>query len=194
MKRDLAFKRLSIFLVLLLAITTLFALSVGRYSMNPIAALSTLWVKLNGRIPEDQSMETILFVIRIPRILAAILIGASLSVSGAVYQSVFKNPLVSPDLLGVSSGATVGAAAAILLGFSMSGRQLCAFAGGITAVLLALAIPKILRNSSSMMLVLAGIIVGGFMSSLLGIMKFVAEEQTELSAIVFWQMGSLSSI
>jgi len=122
------------------------------------------------------------------------MIGAMLSLSGAVYQSVFRNPLVSPDLLGVSSGAAVGAAAAILLGAGLVTRQLFAFIGGMTAVLITSLVPRILRNRSNMMLVLSGIIVGGFLSSVLAIMKFVAEEQTELSSIVFWQMGSLSSI
>lgn len=139
-------------------------------------------------------MENVVFLIRIPRIAAAVLIGAALSVSGAVYQSTFRNPLVSPDLLGVSSGACVGAAMAILLGFSMRLVQSFAFLGGIAAVLLATFLPKLLRNSSNMMLVLSGIIVSGFMNSVLGITKFFAEEQSELASIVFWQMGSLANI
>ena len=139
-------------------------------------------------------MESIIFNVRLPRILASVMIGAMLSLSGAVYQSVFRNPLVSPDLLGVSSGAAVGAAGAILLGAGLITRQLFAFIGGMTAVLITSLVPRILRNRSNMMLVLSGIIVGGFLSSVLAIMKFVAEEQTELSSIVFWQMGSLSSI
>jgi iron complex transport system permease protein len=122
------------------------------------------------------------------------MVGAMLSLSGAVYQGVFKNPLVSPDILGVSSGASVGAAGAILLGLGMVERQSFAFLGGILAVVLATAMPKLLKIYSNLVLVLSGIIVGGFLSSLLAIMKFVAEEQTELSAIVFWQMGSFAPI
>jgi iron complex transport system permease protein len=122
------------------------------------------------------------------------MIGAMLSLSGAVYQGVFQNPLVSPDILGVSSGASVGAAGGILLGLGVGERQLFAFLGGIFAVLLATTIPKLLKNRSNLVLVLSGIIVGGFLSSVLSIMKFIADEQTELATIVFWQMGSLASI
>ena len=141
-----------------------------------------------------EAMDTVLFKIRIPRTLAAMMVGAMLSLSGAVYQGVFKNPLVSPDILGVSSGASVGAASAILFGLGMVERQSFAFLGGIFAVVLATTIPKLLKNYSNLVLVLSGIIVSGFLTSLLAIMKFVAEEQTELSAIVFWQMGSFSPI
>jgi len=149
---------------------------------------------MGAAVDVDPAMDSIVFNVRLPRILASIMIGAMLSLSGAVYQSVFRNPLVSPDLLGVSSGAAVGAAGAILLGAGLVTRQVFAFIGGITAVLITSLVPRILRNRSNMMLVLSGIIVGGFLSSVLAIMKFVAEEQTELSSIVFWQMGSLSSI
>ncbi len=139
-------------------------------------------------------MDSIVFNVRLPRVLASVMIGAMLSLSGAVYQSVFRNPLVSPDLLGVSSGAAVGASAAILLGAGLATRQLFAFAGGILAVFITSLVPRLLRNRSNMMLVLSGIIVGGFLSSVLAIMKFVAEEQTELASIVYWQLGSLASI
>ncbi|HBO33241.1 MAG TPA: iron ABC transporter permease [Anaerolineaceae bacterium] len=170
------------------------SLSLGRYSNDPSKVLNVLLARFGANVNVDPTMESIVFNVRLPRILASVMIGAMLSLSGAVYQSVFRNPLVSPDLLGVSSGAAVGAAAAILLGAGLVTRQLFAFIGGMTAVLITSLVPRILRNRSNMMLVLSGIIVGGFLSSVLAIMKFVAEEQTELSSIVFWQMGSLSSI
>lgn len=172
----------------------LLSLSLGRYSNDPSKVLNVLFSRLGANVNVDPAMESIIFNVRLPRILASVMIGAMLSLSGAVYQSVFRNPLVSPDLLGVSSGAAVGAAGAILLGAGLITRQLFAFIGGMTAVLITSLVPRILRNRSNMMLVLSGIIVGGFLSSVLAIMKFVAEEQTELSSIVFWQMGSLSSI
>ena len=139
-------------------------------------------------------MENVVFVLRIPRIIGAIVIGAALSLSGAVYQSVFKNPLVSPDILGVSSGASVGAATAILLGGSLLSMQILAFIIGLGAVLLSTAIPKLLKNNSNLMLVLSGTIVGGFMCSILGVLKFIAEEDTELSSIIYWQMGSVQTV
>lgn len=177
-----------------LACLTLFSLSMGRYSNNPIDVINAIRSRL-GLIPQkDISMENIVFYVRLPRIFASIFVGAMLSVSGAVYQGTFRNPLVSPDLLGVSSGASVGAAASILLGFGMLERQIFAFIGGIVAVALTATIPKLFKNTSNMMLVLSGIIVGSFLNSLLAIMKFMAEEQTELASIVFWQMGSVSSV
>jgi len=181
-------------LSILLFFGVFLSLSLGRYSNDPSKVLNILLSRLGANVNVDPTMESIVFNVRLPRILASVMIGAMLALSGAVYQSVFRNPLVSPDLLGVSSGAAVGAAGAILLGTGLVTRQLFAFIGGMTAVLITSLVPRLLRNRSNMMLVLSGIIVGGFLSSVLAIMKFVAEEQTELSSIVFWQMGSLSSI
>lgn len=180
-------------LVVALVITSIIALCIGRYSINPLDAFGAILSRMQGST-DNAAMENVIFVLRIPRILGAIIIGACLSLSGAVYQSVFKNPLVSPDILGVSSGATVGAAGAILLGASIFGRQLCAFVVGLVSVLLATAIPKLLKNGSNLMLVLSGIIIGGLMDALLGVLKFIAEEDTELSSIVYWQMGSIQAV
>lgn len=180
-------------LITALIFVIVIALCLGRFSMNPINVINAMYSKIKGDTT-NTAMENVVFVVRIPRIMASLLIGAALSISGAVYQSTFRNPLVSPDLLGVSSGASMGAAIAILLGASMQGIQLIAFLGGILAVGLATMLPKLLKNNSNMMLVLSGIIVSGFMNSILGIMKFVAKEQSELSSIVFWQMGSLSMV
>ena len=181
-------------LSVLLLIGIFLSLSLGRYSNDPLKVLNVLLSKIGFEVPADPTMESIVFNVRLPRVLASVMIGAMLSLSGAVYQSVFRNPLVSPDLLGVSSGAAVGASAAILLGAGLVTRQLAAFAGGILAVLITSLVPRLLRNRSNMTLVLSGIIVGGFLSSVLAVMKFVAEEQTQLASIVYWQMGSLSAI
>ncbi|MFI3172910.1 MAG: iron ABC transporter permease [Eubacteriales bacterium] len=180
-------------LTLLLLIIIISAMSVGRYSMNPVDTIRAIVTKALG-IEGNEIMESVVFYVRIPRVLGALFIGMALAVSGAVYQSAFKNPLVSPDLLGVSSGASTGAALAIILSVGTQGTQFFAFCGGMLAVALATSLPKMLKNSSNMMLILSGIIVSGFMTSLLGVIKFFAEEQTELSSIVFWQMGSLSTI
>jgi iron complex transport system permease protein len=192
-----AYLRIVFILSLLLCCSALAAVCIGRLSVNPLDVYQAISSKFAAEPVIDETLEaldTVLFKIRIPRTLAAMMVGAMLSLSGAVYQGVFKNPLVSPDILGVSSGASVGAASAILLGLGMIERQSFAFLGGILAVVLATAIPKLLKIYSNLILVLSGIIVGGFLSSLLAIMKFVAEEQTELSAIVFWQMGSFAPI
>jgi iron complex transport system permease protein len=170
------------------------ALSLGRYSMNPADVVRVLVETLTNSPPSDAAMHDVLFVVRIPRITAAVLVGAALSLSGAVYQGVFKNPLVSPDLLGVSSGACVGAAIAILLGSGMAMIQISAFAIGMVAVGISAAITRLLRSDSNMALVLAGIITGGFMSSFLGVLKYIADPETQLAEIVFWQMGSVASV
>ena len=186
----------SLLMGLALALAGLFlvTLSLGRYSMNPVDVLRVLAERITARTPVDTAMHVVLFVIRIPRIIAAMLVGAALSLSGAVYQGVFKNPLVSPDLLGVSSGASVGAAIAILLGGGMMTIQFSAFVAGMIAVGISATIKNLLRTDSNIALVLAGIITGGFMSSLLGVLKFVADPTTQLSDIVFWQMGSVAVV
>jgi len=169
------------------------ALCMGRYSMNPVDVLRAVQARITG-VSTNEAMEVILFRIRLPRVIASLLIGAALSLSGAVYQSTFRNPLISPDLLGVSSGASMGAVVAIFVGVSFRTIPVFAFAGGILAVLLATSLPKILRNSSNMMLVLSGIIISGFMNAVIGVIMMLSREQDQLSAIVFWQMGSLTRV
>ena len=132
--------------------------------------------------------------LRIPRIIAAILVGAALSVSGAAYQGVFKNQLVSPDLLGVSAGACVGAATAIIFDLSLIWIQIFAFGFGLAAVAITLAIPKMMGRTSTLMLVLSGIIVSGLMGSIIGFLKYVADPETKLPDIVYWQLGSLAKL
>ncbi len=193
-----SYRLIMLFLTVALVATSVVALCVGRYSVNPAEAFGAVASYLHKILTKTgekpTAMENVVFVLRIPRILGAIVIGAALSLSGAVYQSVFKNPLVSPDILGVSSGASVGAATAILLGGSLLSMQILAFIIGLGAVLLSTAIPKLLKNNSNLMLVLSGTIVGGFMCSILGVLKFIAEEDTELSSIIYWQMGSVQSV
>lgn len=193
-----SYRLMIIFLTVALVATSVVALCIGRYSIDPAEAFGAIrsysQKLIAGTGEKPTAMENVIFVLRIPRIIGAIVIGAALSLSGAVYQSVFKNPLVSPDILGVSSGASVGAATAILLGGNLISMQLMAFAVGLLSVLLSTAIPRILRNNSNLMLVLSGTIVGGFMCSILGVLKFIAEEDTELSSIIYWQMGSVQSV
>lgn len=122
------------------------------------------------------------------------MVGSSLAMSGAAYQGVFCNPLISPDFLGVSSGACIGAALAILLGLPSGAIQLFAFTGGICAVCMAAALPVILRNQSNLMLVLSGIIVGSAMSSILGFMKYIADPETQLASITYWTMGNFTYV
>jgi iron complex transport system permease protein len=172
--KNKAFVRTVLLLSILLCGVALAAVCIGRLSTNPLDVLVAIKSKLgvlpvaNGSLdPQEaaealqaleelEAMETVLFKIRIPRVLASIMIGAMLSLSGAAYQGIFRNPLVSPDILGVSSGACAGAALAILLGLGMIERQIFAFLGGILAVILATTIPRLLKIYSNLVLVLAG--------------------------------------
>ena len=141
---------------------------------------------------EDTSKRVIEYL-RLPRTLIALLIGASLAVSGAIYQSAFNNKLVSPDLLGVSSGASVGACLAILVGFSSALISVFAFIFGFIAVALTLIISKTFRNKSNIILILCGLAVGGLMSSLVGLMKYLADNEMKLAEMTFWLLGDLSN-
>lgn len=184
-------------LVIAIAITVALAFAAvctGRYrGTSPIEALQIL---ASLMFPVDQTWTdmaySVVVNVRLPRVVAAILVGGGLALSGATYQGVFQNPLVAPDILGVSSGACVGAALSILLGMNVVGTQVFALVGGLSAVALTLFIPRILNNSTTLMLVLAGVVVSGFMSAIIGILKYVADPETELAAITYWMMGSIA--
>lgn len=182
--------RLNLLLLTVLCALALLALCVGKYPVSPWEALGILF----GGGAKDAMANSVVWGLRLPRILGAVFCGAALALSGAAYQGVFKNPLVSPDFLGVSQGACVGAALAILLALPAGMTQLFAFLGGILAVGLTLVIPSLIRNQSNLMLVLSGIIVGGLMGSLMGFIKYIADPETQLAAITYWQMGSFSYV
>lgn len=182
---------LNIILFLILIILILVCLCAGKYSVSIPDCLKILTG--NGASADPMDVNIVMGV-RLPRVLAAVITGGALALSGAAYQGIFKNPLVSPEFLGVSSGACVGAAVAILFAFSAAAIQISAFAGGIIAVGLTVAIPKLIRSNSNLMLVLSGIIVSGAMSSVLGFIKYIADPDTQLAAITYWQMGSFAYI
>lgn len=171
------------------------SLCLGKYQVEVGESLQIIFCRIFHIEGSWSSMkENVVLYLRLPRILAAVIVGSSLSLSGATYQGIFQNPLVSPDFLGVSSGACIGAAVAILMSLPSAGIQLFAFFGGILAVALTLAIPRLMRSDSNLMLVLSGIVVGGAMSAVMGMIKYLADPDTELAEITYWQMGSLSYI
>ncbi|MBE0495180.1 MAG: iron ABC transporter permease [Campylobacterales bacterium] len=138
---------------------------------------------------------TILYDIRLPRIVAAVLIGAALSVSGAVFQGIFVNPLVSPGILGVLSGASFGAALGMLGGHAPYVVQLWAFGFGFVAVFVALGIAKFYgKNNTVLMLVLGGVISSSLFGALLSLVKYIADPYNALPSIVYWLMGSLALV
>lgn len=167
----------------------------GRYSV-PLSDVVKVILSNVIEIPvtwEPQAYSVVM-TLRLPRIITAVLVGGALALSGAAYQGVFKNPLVAPDMLGVSTGACVGASLGILCNAGGGIIQVMAFAGGLTAVTLAASIPKLIKNSSMMMLVLSGIIVTGLLDSVMGFLKYAADPDTELAEITHWQLGSLTKV
>jgi iron complex transport system permease protein len=194
-----------------------FSLFFGRYIMDPVETFrilvigsanalldgtSSLLSTLSGHqvfLPSFEqtwsaSEETVLFRIRLPRVIAAMLVGGGLALAGASFQGLFRNPLVSPDILGVAAGAGFGAALGILLSGNPWVIQVSAFVFGIVAVAVTYGISRIYKNTSTLVLVLAGIIVGSLFSALLSLAKYVADPYDTLPAIVFWLMGSLSAV
>lgn len=185
-------KKTVLFLVIsLLCFAAVFvtALMVGKYSI-PIPDF------FRAVFTNDEAFATqrsVIYSLRLPRTLIAGLTGIALSLSGLLYQEIFQNKLTSPDLLGVSSGAAVGAAFAIILELGSAFVSIFAFIAGVGTVLLTLLLSKLFKNGSSITLVLAGIIVGGFMSALLSVIKFMADPMTTLASITYWLMGSFEN-
>lgn len=173
-------------LILLLGLGIM-SLSLGRYFIPLNDVIASIFGKNTNDVQNN-----IIFNLRLTRVISAMLVGAALAVAGTVYQGVFRNPLVSPDLLGVSSGACVGASIAILFSLNIFAIQITAFIGGILAVLCTMLLPKLIQKDSTIILVLSGIIVSGFMLACLGLLKYLADPETQLAEIVYWQLGSLA--
>lgn len=177
---------------IILAIVVLVSFSIGRY---PLKILDIIYYCFTGKA-KDANLITILVQVRLPRILGAIITGGALSIAGAAYQSMFRNPMVSPDILGVTSGASFGASLAILLSFNLFGTQSLAFMFGIFAVSIAYCVSKTLgqNHDKTLMLVLSGMVVSSLFLSLISLLKYVADTDSKLPSITFWLMGSLAGI
>jgi len=179
-------------IVLALAVTSL---CMGRFSVDVQTTLTILLSPFTGAEQTWTANEyNVIMNIRLPRVIAAFMVGAALALSGASYQGVFQNPLVSPDILGVSYGACVGAAISILLYLNTWQTQIFAFVGGLITVFLTVSIPKLMHRQSNIVMVLSGVIVGGLMSSILGLLKYVADPDTQLASITYWQLGSIAKV
>lgn len=169
---------------LLLAVLT--AASVGAY---PIAWAAVL----RGGLPEQAA--TVLYQVRLPRIAAAMLTGAALAAAGATYQGLFRNPLVSPDVLGVSTGAGLGAVLGIFLGLPVLLIQLMGFATGLATVAAVWAIAAAVRGQDAVLvLVLTGVVVGALAGAGISLLKVLADPYDQLPAMTFWLLGSLSAV
>jgi iron complex transport system permease protein len=166
------------------------AFAVGRYPIS----VSELVSVLAGQ-PVATNVETVVLQVRGPRVLAALLVGAALAAAGTAYQGMFRNPLVSPDILGVSTGAALGAVLAILLSQNILMTQAFAFAGGLAAVGLVYGVGSRLRGHDPLLaLVLTGVVIGTLLGSAIALIKYLADPYNQLPAITFWLLGSLASI
>lgn len=181
----------------LLVLLFCISFSLGRYPVSLgdlFRVLLSLPMGGDGGVPP--MVRSVVLRVRIPRVCAAVLIGGALSVSGAVYQGLFRNPMVSPDILGASAGACFGAALAILFSLPFVLVQLSAFCFGLAAVALSYAICLLVSRGkeSLLVLVLAGIVIATLFSSLVSLGKYVADPFGKLPEITYWLMGGLSSV
>ena len=182
-------------LLVILVLLFIFSFGIGRYPVAPVDVVKILASQI---LPIEHtwsdSADTVVMNIRLPRILAAMLVGASLALAGASFQGLFRNPLVSPDILGVSSGAGFGAALAILLSGSQWLIQISAFSFALLAVGISYAISRVVKANPTLGLILAGMAIASLFGALLSLMKYIADPIDQLPAITYWLMGSLASV
>ena len=182
--------------VILLTGLILFSCLVGRYSVSFREFFTISVSQLTGATHDlPVVLETVIFKIRLPRVLAAVLVGAALAAAGATYQALFRNPLASPDILGVSAGAGLGAALAIFLSLPVGAIQLMAFVFGLGTVFAVYGVSRMVRGHDPILvLVLAGVVIGTLGGSCISLLKYLADPYDQLPAITFWLLGSLNAV
>jgi iron complex transport system permease protein len=181
--------------VAVLALGLIAAFAVGRYPVGISDFGRLAWGQLTGT-PSGvaPAIQTVIFEIRGPRVLAAVLVGAALAVAGTAFQGLFRNPLVSPDILGASSGAALGAVTGIYFSLGAFGVEGLAFAGGLAAVATVYGIGSALRSPDPVLvLVLTGVVVGALLGAGVGLVKYLADPYNQLPAMTFWLLGSLAA-
>jgi len=187
--------KLQAFLVVLTVVIAVVSLMVGQAGIHPYEIVKILLSKL---FPVERTwsktIEAVIFDVRLPRLLAGLLVGAGLSVAGAAFQGLFRNPLVSPHILGVSAGAGFGAAIAILFFGNIILVQVFSFIFGLAAVFFTYALSRVYRTTPVLMLVLSGIIVGALFTASTSLLKYIADPVNQMPSIVFWLMGSLNNV
>jgi len=174
---------------------TLLSVMLGRYPLS-FDQLVGLLIKAGRHASGDAptTEETIVYMVRLPRIVAAIMVGAGLSMAGSAYQTIFRNPIASPSLLGVSAGAGFGASLALLMRGSVIEIEIGAFTGGLFAVALSFTANRLIGGRSVVTLVLCGMVMSALFQALISMVKFVADPVEVLASIAFWLMGGLSKI
>lgn len=173
----------------LVAVASLF---VGRYSLSVDEIMQVLLhAKLSAK---DEASYSVIFSLRVPRVIAVMMVGGGLSVAGATFQAVLKNSLASPDVLGTSSASAFGAALGILFSFPFALSSLCSLFFGILSLVLVFGICHFKKRQDELTTILSGIIIASVFVSFISIIKYVADPQDTLPAIVFWLMGSFASV
>jgi len=186
--------KLMVLLALLLGVIATVALMLGQLQIPPGTVIEILASRvLPIQRTWEPTLESVLFDVRLPRLLAGVLVGAGLSISGAAFQGLFRNPLVSPHILGVSAGAGLGAALAILFFSSILAIQAFSFVFGLAAVLMTCGLARVYRTTPVLMLVLSGIIIGALFSACTSLLKYIADPLNNMPSIVFWLLGSLNN-
>lgn len=180
--------------LLALLFLVLWSFSVGRFPVAPGQVWRALWSALaGGDSGLAANVEAVVLQVRAPRVAGALAVGAGLAAAGAAYQSLFKNPLVSPDILGVSAGCALGAGIAVLLSLPIGAIQALAFAGGLLAVSLVVVIGAWVRGRDPLLtLILTGVVVGSLFGAGIALVKYVADPYNQLPAITFWLLGSFT--
>lgn len=177
--------------IILIIIFAMIAISTGQFSIS----ILNVWKVLLHQSVDVKNAETVIFNVRIPRILLSLIAGSGLAVAGAAFQSLFSNPLATPDTLGCANGASFGAALGILLGLKSIGVQMSALIIGIFAVILVFVVSKSTQSESRnmLMVILSGMVVSSLFSALVSFVKYIADPNDVLPVITFWLMGSFSS-
>ncbi|HQQ19806.1 MAG TPA: iron chelate uptake ABC transporter family permease subunit, partial [Exilispira sp.] len=190
-------RKILIISTLIFLIIFIFSFYIGQQKIGIKSINSFIWDSLSGRQSNQNEdfdlIKTILFQIRLPRILGATLAGLVLAISGAILQGIFNNPLASPYLLGISNGAGFAAALAILLDLSKLYIQLFSFFGGILAALLSVFLASIFISKEKNIIILAGVLVGNLFAAFTMYLKMVADPVSKLPAVVYWMMGSFAN-
>lgn len=179
-----------------LLLLTLAAMTIGKYWVSPANILRVLAAGVTGETANvDPIQQAVIWNVRLPRVLAGLLIGAALASAGATYQGLFRNPLVSPDILGVSAGASLGAVLAIFLAMPVVVIQIMSFCGGLLAVGAVYAVGAAVRGRDPVLtLVLSGVAIGAAVGAGISLIKILADPYDQLPAITYWLLGSLTAV
>ena len=189
-KRDFVY---TVAAIAAIAVLSALAVTLGRYQVTLTQLAALMLPAYFPGVETSSVMSDVVFNIRMPRIMLAIVAGAGLAAAGGAFQALFSNPLATPDTLGVATGASFGAVLAILLGLPSLTVQLFALVSGLAAVTVVYFVSRVRGSSSIIMIILAGMVVSALFSALVSLVKFAADPQDVLPAITFWLMGSLSA-